>query len=222
MTLVVEPTSSFELLSIRIGEAMKKFSIFEGLDNLRAFDLAKNRQLLPKKGQISKHCRTGDVITFDLTANDLWIAVVIGAGPTVVGFQTKVPKHYSVKLLSEVTLTHFVSLSPDTALKPCRLDMRRPVEPIENTTLPNQLLGFELMERVHDLEVKDLFSFINKELVCRIELNDTSSQQGLNHSLKLPIRKVSIITGLPESKAPDELAEGPINASGRCVKCWLL
>jgi hypothetical protein len=207
--LSVTSTCSFEFLSVRIGEVMEKFSVFEGLNNLRACNLTKNKQPLPLKGEIAKHCKAKDVISFDLASLDLWLTVVISAVPlkSDIGFQVKVPKSYTVQQLKEVILNCFMTLSQaPLSVAYYTLEMRQPVDrtysPLAN------LADFNAMKLVEEptLEVKDLFDYLTCDLVCRINhdgrVEDASGEGKSSHLVpSLPIRKISVTASAAEAMA---------------------
>mmetsp|Transcript_28035 Transcript_28035/g.50211 ORF Transcript_28035/g.50211 Transcript_28035/m.50211 type:complete len:226 (+) Transcript_28035:184-861(+) len=225
---------------------MEKFSVFEGLNNLRAYNLTKTRQPLPKKGEISKHCKSGDVIAFDLTSSDLWLTTCVVAVPlnSVIGFQIKVPKSYTILQLKEVVLNYFTTLSQvdySAALSQYKLDMRRPMEPKSSArTLSNLTKAhseFDSMEPITTgtLEVKDMFSFMSCDLVCRIDIHggheiptNLAERRAANEIASLPIRKISMNSTLAESVASSAAERkqkyAPLKekASWRCLGCALI
>lgn len=244
ISLSVQSNCSFEFLSVRIGEVMEKFSVFEGLNNLRACNLTKNKQPLPKKGEISKHCKSGDIISFDLTSFDLWLTIAIAATPLnkAVGFQIKVPKSYSIQQLKDVILNYFTSLSQldrSDSLAQYKLDMRRSAESKLVGTASNLLQTFSEFDSMVPittgaLEVKDLFTFMNSDLACKIDFQgrheippNLAERSAANEIASLPIRKISMNSTLADSSMASSIHERKFavvkeKEAWRCMGCALI
>ena len=78
--VVVDSTSSMELLSYKIRESFGQFPEYQNLEGLTATNLTKmdeEKKILPTEGKVGDFLGNGDIIYLDLISNEIWIKVTI-------------------------------------------------------------------------------------------------------------------------------------------------
>ena len=108
-----------EFLRIKITEAMEKYPMFEGLTNLRAYNLLKEPNKLQladvryiQRGEIGSQLKSGDNIVCELTSHDIWIEIKASCSDInmLISFEIKALKALKYKDFKEVVHNYLKSM----------------------------------------------------------------------------------------------------------------
>jgi len=155
---------------------MERYSCFSGLTNLRAINLKKSNALLPKKGRIGDHVKSGDHLNCELTSTDIWLQVHIECieARLMIQFELKIARSILLEALAEILtqLANEVLIAKGSFIQ------------YQDTEI---VLKIDSKEPESSLKVSDTFDYISRSLDCVLtKQSDSSSVLSSSSSNSIP------------------------------------
>ena len=168
--VVVDSTSSMELLSYKIRESFGQFPEYQNLEGLTATNLTKmdeEKKILPTEGKVGDFLGNGDIIYLDLISNEIWIKVTITLS-NVINKKSQLNVSMDIKVKNELTfrelrykILKFGIMCFSDNFKKSDLQYHYIISEYSISTPTHGNIEDNKLRTIDDMKIKQLFTFKN-------------------------------------------------------------
>ena len=162
---------------------MEKYPIFSGLNSLCSQNLATNKAVLPKQGNVGELLKSGELVTFDLDSKDIWLDIQVNCYDLnlVIFFEARVAKNlkietvikYLTEIINEILKVRRIELryeSGDAFVKKMHLsDGNIAVKNLRSTVLRQETLLEQLQAIENSSIISEIFDYLDRCLIAEFE-----------------------------------------------------